>query len=82
MMIACVRWQDPTTHTGWFSARKVPGLKVSNILTVGILIHEDEEFIRVALDVTRKGGANGIAVIPKKSIIKMRKMKIPPGVAL
>ncbi len=78
--IVLVEWLDPATYTGWTSAKKARTKKPGRVLSAGLLIGEDKENLLLALD-SLDGGKefNGVGVIPKSAVLRVRRIPVPPG---
>jgi hypothetical protein len=79
--IAIIHWTDSTYFKVEESIGNPETLKPRNLISVGILIHEDKDFISICQDMeTKKEGNRMVISIPKVSIISkeifMKKIKI------
>lgn len=81
MKIVDVRWLDHILMEGKdFSADRVNKLKMTEMHTVGFLISEDEDCIRIASTTEKHGtddelGFDYVFLISKKMIIKMKELR-------
>lgn len=77
--IAIVNWEDPTTHVAWKSNKKALAAKATSVVSVGVLLSEDDDYVRIAMDWANDSSYSGVGVIPRRVITKMRKILLPPG---
>ena len=80
-VIAIIRWEDPASYLEWMSKKKSMRKKPGSVISVGLLLSEDGDNVRIALDSMDDGDQfHGIAVIPKRAIIgRIRKIPVPKG---
>ncbi len=69
MIVERIRWQDPTGFAEWISPEKVDSLHPAKCTTVGFVISEDDNTIRIAASFTDDGDIGDLSVIPKDSIL-------------
>lgn len=68
-----VEWADACTTIGWNHSPELVGL--SNIATIGYLVHEDKEKIVVSSSVSANGNCVDPLAIPKGWITKRKNIK-------
>jgi len=76
--IAIITWEDPMTFTGWRSLGKSRAKHGAQTRSVGFLVSEDRDYVRIALDWNMDGETNGLGVIPRKSVKSMHLINITP----
>jgi hypothetical protein len=80
--LVCIEWIDSnTTPEVWQLASGLPPLEIFRVVTVGLLVDEDEALIRVACSfaATESGGNEqfqGLIVIPKVAVQRRRDMSL------
>lgn len=67
-MILEIEWVDTVTHPGWHVSPHSLQLMIAR--TVGYLVNEDNEVIRLACTVGEDGQSSDVTVIPKCLIKK------------
>jgi hypothetical protein len=79
--IICVAWEDPCTYSEWTYRKDAEKKKAQEVLSIGFLVSEDEDYITLALDVStdEEGDEqfNAYAVIPKGCVRRRRTVKAP-----
>ena len=80
--LAIVHWEDPTTHTGWISKTKASKKKAAGVVSIGHIVFEDEDYIRIGMDAAFDGDYNGVGVIPKRCVISVYRIDIPPVILI
>lgn len=76
--IAIINWEDPTNHeASWTSEKKMKLKKVAKVVSVGILLSQDENDVRIVMDTCSDGAHNVLAIIPRRCITNMRKILLP-----
>jgi hypothetical protein len=79
-VIVCVEWEDPTTHSSWSELEKAEKEHASPIVSVGMLIKEDDKYLRIAMDWGKDGEVCTRGIIPKAAIRRRRDIKLPRGI--
>lgn len=78
--ICIIEWEDPISTYSWLGLREFKKQKPAYIISVGLLIDEDEDYVRMALDYDKGGGVNTGGIIPKRCILKRTELALPRGV--
>ena len=80
-IIAIVTWEDPATYSSWSGYKESVRRRAGAVMSVGILLREDADNVHIALDELDRGEEfHSVAVIPRRAILRMRKVKIPKGI--
>ena len=68
-----VQWKDSTFYNGWYRDKVISEYGLKKMETIGFLIEETKEFIKVAQsrEITEEDNISDIICIPKVNIIKM-----------
>lgn len=77
--VICLLWEDPTSYTEWTEDEEAEAKKPEVIVSVGLLMHEDDKYVRVALDWSSDSHVNTFGVIPKGCILKRKELALPRG---
>ena len=73
-----VTWNDASgMRHGWLARSEQPEYYLA--LSVGFLVYEDAEHIRIAQDTDGEGGHNGRSQIPRGMVKKMRVLRKKDG---
>lgn len=78
--IVVIEWEDPCSAYNWMGLREFRKFKPAQIISCGLLIHEDEDYVRLAMDYDKQGGINTGGVVPKRLITKRKDLELPRGV--
>ncbi len=76
-IIVIIHWKDHTADSSWFD---LPGVKKQNHVlcqTIGWLIDEDPDQIKVVDSLTSDGGFGGVNVILKSCITDIWELRFP-----
>ena len=65
-----IYWRDILGKTSWTSLKKVAGLQPASCISVGYIISEDDDIIRVAGSMSNDRDVSNIDVIPKSVITR------------
>ncbi len=79
MRISIIEWVDSAFCQGWMNRDNAKSHKESRIVTVGILLFEDDERVTVMQSLSDKNDAGDGITIPKCSIKRMRQLNIKKG---
>ena len=71
----CVDWQDHTADGGWVDNPRSMNFEIAR--TVGWLVEEDEDCLKIANSLTKDSGIGGISVIIKSCIIDCWEIHFP-----
>ncbi len=81
-----VRWLDAHSHTpsGWNIVDKLPDIEKVRFdcVTVGFLIDENKELLRIAMTITDDNHPKvvlDILVIPRPAVVKIEYLTVKPG---
>jgi hypothetical protein len=75
--ITCVEWVDPETNTGWMSLEEALKSATAAVVSVGLLLHEDEDFLWICMDWAKDFTTNTRGRISKKLITKRKDINLP-----
>lgn len=76
MRIVLVEWVDSAFAQGWMNKQLAKEHEISRIVSVGILLCENQERITVMQSISNKDDAGDGITIPKCSIKQMRRLKV------
>ena len=74
MKLYIIEWWDHVGDAGWVEHPEK--MKPARCKTIGWLVHEDKESIKLADTLTDDDGVGGISLILKSAIIKKRKLEV------
>lgn len=74
MKIIGITWVDTATYSSW--RNDIDNLKISQVYTVGFLVQENKECVKLSATISEGGQPADVTVIPKRSIIKRTVLKI------
>lgn len=78
--IICLEWRDPDTKGGWVSHEDVAKEPGETIVSVGLLVYEDEEKVILCMDWAKDLETNSRGRIYKALITKRKEINLPAGI--
>jgi hypothetical protein len=75
--IVCIEWRDPDTKGGWVAHDEVKNEQGETVVSVGMLVFEDEEKIVICMDWAKDGDTNSRGRIYKALITKRKEINLP-----
>lgn len=69
-------WHDITTQGGWVSGEEVENLETCNVITIGLLISNTKNFVKIASSITleKEEEFSDVTTIPKTVVKKIVKI--------
>ena len=71
-----VHWRDITSHDGWMDEEQAANMSLLDIMSVGWLINQDDELIRITNTFQLETSVKNCVSIPEAVIEKVMKIKI------
>ena len=71
--LVLVKWFDTSSHPGW--RESVEGLGLTTAYSLGFLMFEDEQLLKIAATITDEGGIADVTVIPASCVESKTKLK-------
>ncbi len=79
--IVCIAWEDPCNYSEWAYKQDAEKKTASEVLSIGFLVKEDDQYITLALDISIDEDDdeqfNSYAVVPKVCVRRRRTVKSP-----
>jgi len=75
--ILCIEWIDPDTRDGWKTPEDVVQESGSEVVSVGMLMHEDDDTIILCMDWAKDGDVNSRGRISKALVTKRKEIPLP-----
>ena len=71
-----VIWYDATGHSGWKTLDEAKELKLTKVISHGILLHTDDDKVIIAGSKSDDGDYSSIDVIPATWVKKVKTIKV------
>ena len=71
-----VVWLDHTGESGWQTKKQVKNSKPARVKTIGWLVHEDKDTIKVCNSILKDGDLGGADCILRQCIVKRYEVDI------
>lgn len=78
--IVVLEWEDPNSSSGWTDPDKLDEMDPSMVISVGLLVREDSDWMWLCMDWSKDGEVNTVGRIRQELIKKRKELKLPRGI--
>ena len=78
--IIAIEWEDPNSSDGWTNPKDVTKMTPAIVVSVGMLVNEDEDWLWICMDWAKDGDVNTIGRIRQALIKKRKEVNLPRGI--
>jgi hypothetical protein len=78
--IIAIEWVDPDSISGWKDPAKLHEVEGSVVVSVGMLVREDDTYLYIAMDWAKDGDVNTVGRIRRELISKRKEVNLPKGI--
>ena len=78
--IIALEWEDPNSSDGWTAPKDVVKMSPAMVISVGMFVHEDDDWVWLCMDWAKDGDVNTIGRIRKALIKKRKDVNLPRGI--